>query len=230
MLDFIEHINFFSIIEFFLIRKLTFETDIDAKGMRPFRNSSNKENRMKEKWWDYRMHSEEACELMFVRAWLVAREKFLSRTCLDVRFNEDGEKYRLPLKWDGLQALREDVETWDALKSLRLTADKHGIPYPLYWSLAFQILEQTDDWRNELAALQTPFIKSSLIEGFSEICDARVLTSENPVFSAKSFEGIPLQKEYINWLIDQVKRRHPANYKRMLQVLVDQGKLPQIFA
>jgi len=182
------------------------------------------------KWWDYRIFPEEACELMFVKAWLVAREKFFTRNKLDIRFDENGLSYRLPLKWSGLQNLRNDAETWDALNALRLTADKHGIPYPIYWSLAFQLLEQTDEWRNEISAMQTTFLRSSLIEGFKEICSYRILTSESRFFSADSFSGEPIQTEYINWLIEQVKARYPANHEKMLKALVDQKKLPENFA
>ena len=182
------------------------------------------------KWWDYQMFSEDVCDLMFARAWLIARLKFYSRNGLDTRFNEGGEKYLLPLKWQGLQALKNDEETWAGLHGLRLTADKYAIPYPLYWSIAFQVLAETDDWKEEISALRSVFIRSCIVEQINEIKNSRLITSDSPAFSAKAFSGLPLQIEYINWLIEQVKRRHPANYEEKLQVLVGQGKLPQVFA
>ena len=82
------------------------------------------------KWFSYRSYTPDSCDLLFTRAWLMARDVFYSAHCLDVRFDDDGNQYRLPLKWNGLGELKADKEIWKGIQKLRRLADRRCMPYP----------------------------------------------------------------------------------------------------
>lgn len=191
---------------------------------------NNENQSASSQWWDYRPFSQDACDLMFARAWLVARENFYLKHGLDARFDEAGNQYRLPLKWNGLAGLKADDATWGGLQKLRLTADKYGIPYSLFWSMAYRVLKETGGWKDEISSCQSALVKSSILELFDEIRKSRVITSDKEFFAADSYSNHPLQDEYINWLIDEVRRKYPANHQLKIGILIGQNKIPAQFA
>jgi len=163
---------------------------------------------------------------MFIKAWLVAREAFYVRHGLDVRFDENGKQYRLPLKWKGLAGLRADTDTWKDLSKLRRVADRNCMPYKMFWQIGFRVLADMDEWKKEVKALAGDvFLRGSIIEEFEEIKRSRIIMSDAPHLKAGNFNGLPHQKDYMEYLLTEVLRRYPLSSDDKIKTLVQEGRL-----
>jgi hypothetical protein len=183
------------------------------------------ENELNEiKWFDYRAITPEGCNLIFAHEWLDAREKFLQRTKVDVRFDENGKAYRKQLPFSRLIDL-QNSGVWLSLVELRRRADKHMIPYYLFWSCAYRMLEDFSIFEGEVEFIANNTIAtSSLLELVNEIKEARILLSEKDYLKAGNFIDLPLQVQYMNYLRSEVHSRYPATAAQKLEVLKIEGR------
>ena len=182
------------------------------------------ENELKEiKWFDYRVSTPAACNLIFSHEWLTAREKFLQRTKVDIRFNDAGEMYRKPFPYSKLTDF-QNSDIWYSLEILRKLADKHMTPYDLFWRCAYRLLEEYSIFEDEVQFIQTSAMAvSSVLELISEIKEARILRSDKSWLKAGNFIGLPIQVQYMNYIRSEVHRRYPSTAAQKLEVWKMEG-------
>jgi hypothetical protein len=178
------------------------------------------------KWFDHRIQSPVACELIFIKEWLTARDKYMSRNKLDIRFDENGKSFKMPFRHITLDALKNDTQLWDNLIRLQEIADRNNIPYRIFWSIAFEVVSDLSFSDDEVKKICSPLYISSIIERFMEISRSRIILSSEPCFQAEAYVGSLPQREYVEYVINEVKRRYPATYDEKIKILVAEKKLP----
>lgn len=177
------------------------------------------------KWFDYRPYNPDGCNMVFVKAWLVAKEKMLQRTKLDVRFDEHGVQYRKPLPHANLAELKAETPTWQSLVMLRQFADKRGIPYDNFWSFAYSVLAERSIYQDEpVAIMQDTACKGSIVDLYNELFEARLIMSKEPNLRADAFVGLPFQIEYMRYVENEVHKRYPKTAQEKLAILVTEGR------
>ena len=127
-------------------------------------------NLYSEKWFDYRPYTPEACNLLFLKEWLIAREKMLLRTKLDVRFNaNDNVAYRKQFFFSSIAELQRDETLWNCLVMLRKFADRKGMPYDLFWQFGYRVLQHDSIHENEPIYLTRTVCLGSITDLFEEL-------------------------------------------------------------
>ena len=179
-----------------------------------------------EKWFDYKIQSPVACELIFIKEWLMARDRYMSKNKLDVRFDTNGQPYKMPFKYKNLDGIKTDSQLWRNLLRLQSVADRNFIPYRIFWSIAFEIISDLAFSDDEVKMICSPLYTSSIVERFTEIAKTRIILSNEPCFQADAYVGSRLQREYVEYVKNEVKCRYPATYNEKINILVAEKKLP----
>ena len=160
------------------------------------------------KWWDYRRLSPGHSFMLFTetyyKAFRLAARKFLAHrtsTGRPVALVGSGEMYyRAADIWD--RDARHITGMWNAM----LTADSLGIPYDRFCQLAFQIA--TDQAWTRLprpSQLYSDKMGAQILQAWLDLREERFFYARHPIYRVDNYAGTPLQDEYREWLIDELK-------------------------
>ena len=176
------------------------------------------------KWFDYRGISPEQANVLFVHSWIVAHNRFMDNHKLDVCLACDGTEFLPNVRWKSASELFTDAGFMAKVAALRKFADRHGIQYGSFWSIAFEVLADFDDWANDIDVTSQPVVKSSILEIHQERVRSALPTSNDPMMRVRNYRGLNSQKDYYAYLEKEVKKRHPGSWKQKLDALADVGK------
>ena len=176
------------------------------------------------KFFDYRPVSPDVATMQFMYAYGKAMEIYNDTLGYT--------KYRHILKaFDKMElgALKEKTQ-FKSLASLRRWADRHGMPYDLYWSYATEAHLQLKFDKTYINVFSHKKIRAYVLEKWESRRRQVVIRSDSHFFKAENYQGFQVQKDYYEYVIDGVFEKHnyrDAGYK--LADLVRAGELDEVF-
>lgn len=183
------------------------------------------------KWFDYRMVSPDMATAMFARSY--ARAMVSLRLKLGLL-----EERRAPY-YDALRTM--DVvnmrgwRNWNTMERLRRWADKNFMPYDLFWEWACRAyVELGFNERKHVVArtgkdgkvkrekkdviYANAFLNKNLLARVLDLQDDHeryVLYSNLEVFRAENWQDHPIQNDYYDHLVSELKHKHPDPWARI---------------
>lgn len=174
------------------------------------------------KWFDYRRGEPDVATMRFLFAYGKAMETYNDQL--------GHTRYRHILKAFAdmrLESLRDQAQ-FKQLASLRRWADKHGMPYELFWSYATEAHLKLGFDKTFITVFGNASIKAKVLDMWEHWKEVTVVRSSDPFFRAANFTGYAQQCEYYDYLIDSILRRYTdGEAARRLARLVNDGELDQ---
>lgn len=191
------------------------------------------------KWHDYRMLSPDMCTLVFICEY--------SRAVRWQRVEEYGippEEVKNLSVLDGNPKSREknpnakfdftDIKAWrywNIMEKLRRWADEMYLPYDKFWEWAFAVRRKL----NYKYSTPTVFAAAPLQEEILNMRDEYerhyIFTSKLPVFRAEAYSGTPLQDDYCECVVGDLRRKYESDrvFTARLKTLIKDGVLSREF-
>ena len=175
-----------------------------------------------QKWYAYRPYNIHQCSLFFIWNWEKAYNRHCKRTGINEYFDLAGNLCTHPRPFPALGA---DIHSddYDLFSKLRAFADRQCMPYDLYWTFAYQILE--NEGTEVVSILQNTSKRSFLADLWHERRTSIIVKSKEPWLMAKNFQGHGYQLEYRDYLIDSVKKKYGSRAPEIFGWLIKDGHL-----
>lgn len=180
------------------------------------------------KWFEYRDASPETCDMLFIREWIRARNRFMDFNKFDVNIDRDGNEYVKDLEWVNYSQFKEDAEVMAHFKKCRRFADRHCIEYRRFWSIAFEVLGDIE-WRGDISVIAKNLsLRSSIVEIHLQRYDEAVPMSDSPRLKPENYTGTNGQRDYFRYIKEEVTRRYPNSWEKKLAMLSASGRYIEI--
>ncbi len=171
------------------------------------------------KWFDYRMLSIDTATVAFLNEFAKAQTSF----------NEDTGKTRYFSFFKNMSSFEPEymrkykTDFWNTLTKLRQWADGHFMYYPDFWAWAFRAFNDLSFNKCYLNAFLNIRLKMKIIEYKDEYTKNFIRKSELDFYKASNFTGLLLQCDYYDYLIAEVTKRYPMEYKGIFSKYVKDG-------
>lgn len=175
------------------------------------------------KWFDYRFLRPHACDLAFLLAFAtegVVHNDLIGKT-----------KYRNQLSKLDL----DNYGSWrwrGFMTRLRMFADKHGIPYELYWQFSYRALRNMNFAYDTINIFANKALKEKTIQYWDEFELEMPMCSKAKIFRVELYKALDIQNKYFEFLTKRVVLRNKDNNRRIVSVLkrmIDDKKIPLIY-
>lgn len=191
------------------------------------------------KWWDYRRLTPGHSFLLFAHHYYNAY-RIGARTFIDIRkrtpWTQKGKgglgllgpaavQYRVDEIWD--REPKHITGLWTAM----LTCDALGMPYDRFCQLANQVAVDTAWQRLPLPAqLYSEKMGAQVLDRWIELTKDRMILPRHPLFKLENYASLPVQDEFQDWLLDQLKRRQGDPVNALANVVYRTPQLPESVA
>jgi hypothetical protein len=191
----------------------------------------------KTKWFDYRMLSPDDATLLFMDEWRKALTSYNEHNVPSYR-GKDGKLHVMNGYTDvskgykslNIEYLKTKKKTsWNLFTKLRQWADKQGFGYDKYWPSAFKAHEVLGFKNRLLNVFLNERIKAKVVERIDDYRQIKIKKAMSSAFKAENYEGTPLQDDYYEYLIDELKQRYPVRREEKLMKMVKEGEINKNF-
>lgn len=183
------------------------------------------------RWWDYRRLAPGHSFMLFChnyyRAFRLAAKKYLAyQRRHDLKgIVGPGAMMRTA---DGIWEMDASHITgmWKAM----LTADMLGMPYDMFCKIAMEVAT-VDGWKRlpQPRQLYNEKMGARILMEWDQLRANRIFTACHPLYRTENYEGLKMQDDYREWLIDEIRdfdRKVPA----LLNAIWVSEQLPEALA
>lgn len=174
------------------------------------------------KWFDYRVMSPDVATMKFMLAYGQSMRQYNHLIGLNRYFFVMRQFPSVKLS-----DLRKNRQ-FKILAGLRRWVDKHGMPYPTFWSYANDAHLNMKFVKNFISAYCNKKLLAVVNEMWTQRRQEVIVRSEFDYFRAENFAGLEAQCDYYDYLIGETQRRYSREESATkLDDLVESGELDQ---
>lgn len=154
------------------------------------------------KWFDYRHLRPVACDIAFLLEF--SKEGLVHNDLIGkTRYRNQLSKLDIPNleKWRYIKCMRR----------LRMFADKHGIPYDLYWQFSYRALRNMSFKRDTINIFANKALKEKVVQYWDEVELSIIIKSKAKIFDVDIYQQLDIQDEYFKYVLKKVVDKYGNN-------------------
>lgn len=125
---------------------------------------------------------------------------------------------------------------FETMERLRWWCDKRLLRYDLFWEYAFETYIQFGlgtrgygKGRRHRMIFLSLFRSQALLAHVAQLhqgrSQERIALSDHPYFAASQWRGELLQRDYADYLVNELRRRHGSGFEEKVEILIENGRL-----
>lgn len=193
------------------------------------------------RWWDYRRLSPGHSFYYFAHCYYEGAQRTSRKLLRDhlstrsgTRAQTQEERKRL-YQFVGPALNEMDIsQIWDrepshitGLWKAMLVADALGMPYPEYVKLTMRIaIDRMWTRLPQPTQLYSEDLAARVMDEWDALRPERLTVAKHPIYEVENYVGTPLQDEYREWLIEELKQLRSDLIPALMQVMYVTPQLP----
>lgn len=90
-------------------------------------------------------------------------------------------------------------------------ADKHGIPYDLYWQFSYRALRNMSFKRDTINIFANKALKEKVVQYWDEVELSIIIKSKAKIFDVDIYQQLDIQDEYFKYVLKKVVDKYGNN-------------------